>query len=163
MPIRAARADDVAEVRRCVFDAYAVYLSRLDRPPAPLADDYGAAVRNGGVFLDDEGGLRGVIVLVPHPDHLEVRNLAVRPEFQGQGVGSGLLVFADARARALGRTELRLCTNEAMVENLRFYARRDFREVDRRVEDGYRRVFFVKTVDRPRRARGRARAAPARR
>jgi hypothetical protein len=40
-----------------------------------------------------------------------------------------------------------LYTNEAMVENLRLYRRLGFVETDRRVEDGYRRVFFRKSLD----------------
>jgi hypothetical protein len=41
---------------------------------------------------------------------------------------------------------VRLCTNEAMTENLEFYPRRGFRETGRGVQDGYHRVFFAKAV-----------------
>jgi hypothetical protein len=39
-----------------------------------------------------------------------------------------------------------LYTNEAMVENRRLYARLGYAETGRRVEDGYRRVFFRKRL-----------------
>ncbi len=47
----------------------------------------------------------------------------------------------------LGLPEVSLYTNEAMVENLRLYPRLGFVETGRRVEDGYRRVFFRKSLD----------------
>jgi len=144
MPVRPATPDDVPGIRRCVIEAYSRYADRLDRPPAPLGDDYDAAVRAGHAFVDAEAGVRGVIVLVAAPDHLLVRNLAVQPDLQGQGIGSRLLDFAEARARGLRLPEVRLYTNEAMVENLAFYRARGYRETRRSVEDGYARVFFAK-------------------
>ncbi len=159
MPIRPARASDVPAIRRCVHDAYAVYEARLDRPPAPVLDDYAAQVRARTVYVDRTGELRGVVVLEARVDHLLVRNLAVRPEFQGRGIGRSLLDFAERKARALGLGELRLATNERMTENLAYYPKRGFREVGRGVEDGYDRVFFSKSVRAPSRTRKRRRAA----
>ena len=146
MPIRPARASDVPAIRRCVRDAYAVYGARLDRPPAPVLDDYAAQVRARTVYVDRTSELRAVVVLEARVDHLFVRNLAVRPEFQGRGIGRALLDFAEGKARALGLGELRLATNERMTENLVYYPKRGFRAVGRGVEDGYYRVFFSKSV-----------------
>lgn len=148
MSIRAATAADVPEIRRCVLAAYARYSDRLDRPPEPLFDDYEAEVEGGEVFVECDPELRGLAVLTPATDHLWLRNLAVRPELQGQGIGSRLLAFAEERARALGLPEVRLCTNERMTENLAFYPSRGYRETHRAVERGYARVFFAKPVAR---------------
>jgi hypothetical protein len=41
---------------------------------------------------------------------------------------------------------VRLCTNEAMTENLVFYPRHGYRETGRGIQDGYRRVFFSKSL-----------------
>ena len=41
---------------------------------------------------------------------------------------------------------MRLCTNEAMTENLVYYPRHGYRETGRAIEDGYRRVFFSKSL-----------------
>ena len=60
---------------------------------------------------------------------------------------SALIDFAERRARELGLPAVTLYTNEAMVENLRLYPRLGFVETERRVEDGYRRVFFRKALD----------------
>jgi ribosomal protein S18 acetylase RimI-like enzyme len=153
MTVRRARDDDVPAIRRCVLDAYAVYADRLDRPPAPLEDDYGARVRAGEVHLDTVAGgeLRGVIVTVPAADHLFVANLAVRPEFQRQGVGRRLLAHAERQARALGLPEVRLSTHERMTENRAFYAARGYRETGAAVVDGRPRVSFAKAVGGARR------------
>jgi GNAT superfamily N-acetyltransferase len=146
MPIRMAVDADVPEVRRCVIDAYAVYADRLERPPAPVRDDHAAQVREGLVHVESEGSVRGLIVLRTNPDHLFVVNLAVRPELQGQGIGSRLLDFAEGRARRLGLGEVRLATNERMTENLRYYSARGYIETGRGMEDGYARVFLTKRL-----------------
>jgi ribosomal protein S18 acetylase RimI-like enzyme len=87
-----------------------------------------------------------LIVLRPDEDALFVENIAVDPLVQGKGHGRALLAFAEAEARRLGLSALRLYTNAAMTENLAYYPRLGFRETDRREEDGYRRVFFEKRV-----------------
>jgi GNAT superfamily N-acetyltransferase len=147
MSIRPAVDADVPEIRVCVTEAYAIYLGRMDRPPAPLNDDHEAQVREGLVHVEIDGSLRGLIVVLARPDHLFVENLAVRPVFQGQGIGTRLLAFVESRARALGKSEVRLDTNERMTENLRYYSARGYRETGRGVVDGYSRVFLSKHID----------------
>jgi GNAT superfamily N-acetyltransferase len=144
--IRPAVEADVPEVRACVLEAYTIYLDRLDRPPAPMHDDYEARVREGYVFVASDGPVFGVVVLIPRPDHLFLENMAVRLAHQGQGTGTRLLGFAESRARALGLPEVRLYTNARMTENLRFYRARGYREIGRRVENGYDRVFLSKRL-----------------
>ncbi len=62
------------------------------------------------------------------------------------GHGRTLLELADQDARELGLPEIRLCTNEAMTENLAFYPRQGFHETGRGVQDGYHRAFFAKVL-----------------
>ena len=45
MDPRPATAADLPAIREVVTAAYARYLSRMDRPPAPMLADYGAAVQ----------------------------------------------------------------------------------------------------------------------
>ena len=75
-----------------------------------------------------------------------IENVAVDPAFQGQGLGRRLMAFAEERAREYGLHELRLYTNEVMVENLAFYRSLGFVEVERHVDEGYRRVFLRKSL-----------------
>ena len=56
------------------------------------------------------------------------------------------MAFAEQYARERGLRELRLYTNKVMVENLAFYQRLGFVEVERRVDDGYHRVFMRKSL-----------------
>lgn len=133
-------------MRGLVERAYDVYVARMGRRPAPMDHDYAAKTRDGVVFVADDGELAGLIVLIRAPDHLFVENIAVDPSRQRSGIGRALLGYAEGYARMHGLSELRLYTNEAMTENLVFYPRLGFREVDRRTEDGFRRVYYSKRV-----------------
>lgn len=145
--IRLAVAADLPTLERIAHEAYALYLPRMDRPPAPMLADYTASVAAGEVWVDEEAGeLKGLIVLQGCGDHVLIENVAVAPTAQGGGVGRKLVAFAELEARRLGSSELRLYTNEAMTENLTFYPRLGFIETHRAVEGGYRRVFFRKPV-----------------
>lgn len=148
MDIRRATLADVAGIEDIVHAAYAPYVERIGRPPAPMTVDYHAAVAGADqvhVLLDD-GVPAGVLVTVAAPDHLLVENVAVAPWAQGRGHGRALLAHAEAQAHHLELTQLRLYTNALMTENLALYPRLGYVEVDRRCEDGFDRVFFVKTV-----------------
>ena len=83
-------------------------------------------------------------MLVVHPDHLLLENIAVLPSAQRRGVGARLLALAEDEARARGLGEIRLYTNEAMTENLAYYPRHGYAETRRAEQDGFRRVFFTK-------------------
>ena len=112
-----------------------------------MSADYGAAVRNGQAWVAiDQGQVIGFATLIAQPDHLLLQNLAVRPSWQGHGVGSRLLTLAEDEARRLRLTEIRLYTNEAMTENLAYYPRRGYAETHRAEQDGFRRVFFRKRI-----------------
>jgi len=143
-----ATPDDVTTIGSLVRKAYAPYVSRIGREPAPMAADYATAVANSRVLLARSGAdLLGVLVTEPHDGYLLIENIAVDPSAQGAGVGRALLGRAEREARSLGIPELRLYTNAKMTENLAYYPRRGFREVDRRREDGFDRVYFARAVD----------------
>jgi len=146
--IRPAVPADRAAVEAIVRDAYAVYLDRMDRPPGPMLDDYGALIAEGAVsVLDEHGAIRAILVLLARPDHLLLDNVAVRPDSQGMGLGRRLIAFAENEARRLGHAELRLYTHVTMVENVALYARLGFVETGRGREHGYDRVFMTKRLD----------------
>jgi ribosomal protein S18 acetylase RimI-like enzyme len=144
MPRRGTESD-LQSVRDVVASAYARYLDRMDRPPAPVLNDYRAATASGQVWVLGEP-VFGVIVLISQGDALLIENVAVAPAAQGQGFGRTLMEFAERQALAQGLCELTLYTNEIMTENLELYARLGFREVSRRAEDGYRRVYMEKII-----------------
>jgi N-acetylglutamate synthase-like GNAT family acetyltransferase len=146
MPIRRAEPRDVPAIERIVEHAYEGYVQRIGRRPSPMDQDYAERVREARTFVWDEGGVRGVLVLVAASDHLLIENVAVDPLAQHRGIGRGLLEHAEREAVALGLDELRLYTNAAMTENLALYPRLAYREDERRSEGGFERVYFSKRL-----------------
>ena len=145
--LRPASPDDVAAIAACAKAAYAKYLPRMDRAPAPMVADFAAHVAAGEVHVLTVGGaVAAYIVVMVRPDCLFVDNIAVTPERQGLGLGRRLMAFAAETARRRGLPALRLYTNVAMTENLDFYGRLGFVETGRRRESGFERVYMAKTL-----------------
>lgn len=143
-PATPAEGGTLAGIAR---EAYRRYVPRMGREPAPMLADYDAVAASGQAWVaQDRGEVIGFIVLVPLPDYLMVENLAVRPSSQGCGAGSRLLALAGEQARARGLGELFLYTSELMTENIGYYRRRGFTEIDRGEKDGFARVFFARKV-----------------
>jgi len=65
----------------------------------------------------EDGRLIGCVFLKPETAALYIGKLAVHPQSQGKGVGRKLLYQAEATARALGLSVLRLETRIELVEN----------------------------------------------
>jgi N-acetylglutamate synthase-like GNAT family acetyltransferase len=82
--IRPAQAPDVVAVSEIVERAYGIYIERIGRRPAPIDDDYAEKIHKGAVFVADDGGVAGLLVLLIAPEHLLIENVAVDPERQGR-------------------------------------------------------------------------------
>lgn len=146
--IRLAQAEDRASVAACVDAAYEHYIERMGTKPAPMLADYRALIARKVVWLlARESGVVGVLVMMPENDALFLENIAVHPDYQGRGLGRLLMAYVEQAAHKQGLGEIQLYTNEAMTENLAFYTRLGFIEVDRRNEDGYRRVYLRKRLN----------------
>ncbi|MDE0189052.1 MAG: GNAT family N-acetyltransferase [bacterium] len=146
--IRQALEADEPAVSACVDVAYAGYVERIGKKPAPMLDDYTILIENQVVHvatIDDQ--LVGLIVCWPNGDHLYVDNIAVLPQVQGTGVGAALLDFAELQARRAGLSEIRLYTNAEMAQNVQYYPRRGFRETHRACNAGYQRVYFSRLLE----------------
>lgn len=145
--VRRAAMSDAPRVTDIVRRAYAHYVVRIGKPPAPMHADYGRLIADGTVHvLEDDTILVGVIVLIPQVGRLDLDNVAVDPDHQHRGYGRRLIAFAEAEARRLGLPEVRLYTNIAMTENLALYTGLGFEETHRADDDGYRRVFMRKRL-----------------
>lgn len=146
MRIRRATEDEGHRIDDLVQAAYGKYIARMGRPPLPMLGDYPALVALGVVWVLVWGAeVVGVVVLRGEGDHLLLENIAVAPEHQGQGFGTRLLDFAEDEARSPGFGEIRLYTNEVMIENIAIYKKRGYRETSRE-RGSYRRVFMAKPV-----------------
>ena len=146
--IRQAVASDEPDVRVCAALAYARYVPAFGRKPAPMVADFAGQIAQGVVFVatDAQGLFQGFVVFYAAADHMLLENVAVLPRAAGRGIGKALVAFCEAAARRRGLAAVRLYTNEKMAENLAIYPRLGYVEVDRRIEDGFRRVFFEKTL-----------------
>ena len=145
--IRPAHPADADWARALVRRAYALYVPRMGKEPAPMLADYAALIASGEVHvLEDAGAPTGLIVIYPKDDALFIENIAVDPAARGKGHGRTLIAFAEREALRLGLKFMRLYTNAHMTENLTYYPSLGFRETERREEDGYKRVFFEKRV-----------------
>jgi N-acetylglutamate synthase-like GNAT family acetyltransferase len=145
--IRRATTADLTEIQRLIADAYTKYIERIGRPPVPMTADYAMALEQSRVWvLESDDAIVGALVTENRGDHLLLETIAVAPGAQGSGYGRLLLARAECDAAELGLTEVRLYTNEAMTENLTFYPRNGYHETGRALQDGFRRVYFSKTV-----------------
>lgn len=75
-----------------------------------------------------EGESRGVVHLLP-TDHevIEVKNIAVARNFQGQGLGRKLLEYTITFAKQLGYKRCIVGTGNSSISNLAFYQKAGFR------------------------------------
>jgi ribosomal protein S18 acetylase RimI-like enzyme len=145
--VRLAEPADVAAVRAIALAAYRRYVPRIGREPAPMAADYAAAIRGGQAWVAVEHDvIVGFVVLIAQPGHLFLENVAVLPSAQGRGVGARLLALAEDQAHRHDLGEIRLYTNQAMTENLAYYARHGYAETHRARQNGFQRVFFRKRL-----------------
>ena len=146
--IRKAVESDLASVRRCAEAAYAKYVNRIGRKPAPMTADFAAQIDNGSVYVEvgDGGQVRGFAVCYQRADHLHLENVAVHPEHQGQGLGRRLIEWVEDEAIARGYRRVELYTNARMRGNLALYPRLGYHETGRRVEEGFDRVYFSKKL-----------------
>ena len=138
MEIRPAGPSDTGAIAALVYRAYAHYVGRIGQRPGPMDDDHPADIAAGHTYLAVDGSPAGVIVIHPHSDHLLIRNVAVAPERQGEGIGGTLLEFAADRAGELALPELRLYTHEKMAENRALYEHLGWEQYEPPGESGAR-------------------------
>ncbi|OLU22730.1 GNAT family N-acetyltransferase [Pseudomonas sp. PA27(2017)] len=147
MLIRRAIDADVQAITMIVQQAYAPYIGRIGKPPAPMLDDYRQIIAQAMVFvLEIDDGLIGVLVLEQQGDVLHLQNVAIGEQRRGRGLGGQLMAFAEREARALGCRAIELYTNERMTENILIYPHLGYQEMHRAAGDGYARVFFRKAL-----------------
>jgi ribosomal protein S18 acetylase RimI-like enzyme len=141
--IRIARIGDVARIREIARAAYARYVPRIGREPAPMVTDYDADVRAGRiVVLEVERNVIGYLVAWSQDDAYFIENIGIDPQLQGKGWGRRLMDHAATEAAHLGLPALRLYTHVAMTENLAMYAHLGFVETHCVTEDGFNRVYM---------------------
>lgn len=107
--------------------------------------DYAIVVQTKQVTVAEIGGVvAGVLVLALTPEGLMLENVAVLPSHRG--IGKALLQFAESEARRQGFAFLYLYTHEKMTENRALYSKIGYVEYERRVNDGFPRIYMRKNL-----------------
>ncbi len=146
--IRPATIADLEFVTECARAAYARYVKRIGKEPAPMRADFQAQIRNGIVDIAEAGSRpAGYLACYAVAGDLLLESVAVHPRFAGRGIGRALIEHAESTARARGLAADRLYTNAAMTENLSLYPHLGYEETGRVIEDGFRRIYFRKTLE----------------
>lgn len=150
--IRLANQADCAQIEAIANEAYALYLTRMDKKPFPMLDDYKAHIAAKHVYLledteQNDAPIVGYVVLIPEDSQiLLLDNIGVSPRFQKKGYGKKLMFFAEDWAKEHGFHRIILYTNIIMRENLVWYPALGYAETYRVQEKGYSRVYFKKEV-----------------
>lgn len=144
--IRPARLQDAERLHEIAHAAYVIYVPRIGKEPAPMLADFEELIAQSKVWVLDGDPAPGYIVLAIRDGILFVDNVAVDPLSHGLGYGRELLQFAEDEAEARGILTIRLFTNIQMTENRSLYPSMGYREIGRRNEDGFDRVYFEKPL-----------------
>ena len=86
--MRQATAADLEPIHQVIQAAYAKYVSRMPKLPAPVFRDYRGPIEAGAVWVTGIP-ITGLISLTPAGDSLLIENVAVHPAAQGTGLGGG--------------------------------------------------------------------------
>ena len=146
--IRLATPNDFAAIESCARDAYAKYVERIGREPAPMVADFATQIDDGlvHVAVAADSALMGFAVFYPQGEAMHLENIAVAGAHQGKGVGKALIAHCEAEARQQGLACVELYTNQKMTENLTLYPTLGYEEIGRGSQDGFDRVFYRKLL-----------------
>jgi GNAT superfamily N-acetyltransferase len=143
--IRKAIIDDAKNLKSCMDIAYAKYLSRLKGKRLPPMDvDYEEEIASFPVWIaESDKEMVGGLILMFEDDYTTIANVAAHPDFQGNGLGRGLMDFAESEAKRRGYSEMRLATHVLLTENVSFYLHLGWSEICR--DDT--RVYMKKAIN----------------
>lgn len=145
--IRQAKPEDINAVAAIAVAAYSIYVARMGRRPAPMDQNFAEAQLLGRLWVYGRAGaIQGYIVAYPQSASFHIENVAVHPDYAGQGIGTKLMAHGEALAVEAGCSSVNLYTNAKMTENLTLYPRLGYVQTDRRIENGFDRVYFVKSL-----------------
>ena len=131
--IRKAAMSDAESLGECMREAYKIYLPRLGgNALPPMMVNYEEEIRSFPVWIAESGGnLVGGLILMPEDEYMTIANIAVHPQFQGNGLGRGLMEFAETEAKRIGYSKLHLATHILLTENLSLYSHLGWIEIGR--------------------------------
>lgn len=127
--IRAANSNDAAGLESCMHAAYAPYKSRMrGLLLPPLESDYDSEIREYPTWVAEsdgkdgkDGKIVGGLIMDFDTHYATLSNIAVDPTFQGQGLGRGLMAYAETKAREKKCSRICLATHVLLTENQSLY------------------------------------------
>ena len=142
--IREARTEDSDGLKSCMESSYATYQDRMGGERLPPMDvDYLSEILNYPTWVVASGeNILGGLIMVFENNEASIANIAVDTKFQGQGIGSALMKFAESKAKEKHLFELHLATHILLLENISLYKHLGWVETGR----DNTRVFFRKTI-----------------
>ena len=131
--IRKAITSDAKALAKCMNAAYKGYASRLGgKPLPPMTVNYEEEIHSYPVWIaESDKTLVGGLILIPVDNYLTIANVAVDPDFQGNGLGRGMMEFAEEEAKRRNYSELRLATHILLTENISLYTYFGWSETNR--------------------------------
>ena len=131
--IRKAVQDDSIHLQHCMGSAYASYQGRMGGKRLPPMDvDYSVEIRDYPTWVTElDGNIVGGLIMMFENEYASIANVAIHPGFQGQGIGGGLMKFAETVAKEENYSELRLATHVLLTENVSLYLHLGWTEIDR--------------------------------
>ncbi len=112
-----------------------------------MLEDYAGVIDQHHAYVVKKNQeIIALLVLIRKKYVLLLDNVAVRPTYQGQGLGRRLIAFAEAKAKEWGYRYIDLYTNVCMTENIQMYTQLGFIETKRLTEKGYQRVYMRKSL-----------------
>jgi ribosomal protein S18 acetylase RimI-like enzyme len=157
---RVARPENVPRVVEMMAQATRWLQARGEPAAWPIpfpSERLLASVNAGELFLVElaGAGVVGTVTLqwadplfwgARPPDAGYVHRLVVRRQFAGRGIGDAMLVWAEERVRARGRSFVRLDCLASSAPLHRYYSSRGFRRVGEVSVRGLRAALFEKRV-----------------
>jgi predicted N-acetyltransferase YhbS len=145
-----AGPEEASEILRLTQAAFALHAELLDPPSSvfqEMEEDVLQAMRDGVVLVARcDGRLAGAARLLPLPEQeaLICGRLAVDPPMQGRGVGTALMEAFERHAADEGYAATVVGVRIQLDGNLRFFARRGYRQISEHSHPGYSTVTYVR-------------------
>jgi len=139
---------DAGAIRACTQAAFAQYVPRMGRKPAPMLADPTPAIMVDEVHIaaNPSAALLGYAICYAKRAEMRLDTVAVLPDPAGKGVRRRLITYVETLASRQGSADVTLYTNAAMTENLHLYSALGYTMTDRCMQDGFDRVFFRKML-----------------
>ena len=142
--IRVAQLADAEQLERLMQAAYQPLQLRLGGEVLPpLQADYAEEIQEYPCWLVEfSERIIGALLMSFAEYRATIINVAVDPQFHGQGIGGLLMRLAESAALEKKIDRLQLSTHRQLQENLSLYQYLGWREVERRGD----KVIFEKSI-----------------